>query len=114
MSPRRNHPRRRADGRPPDPSLDDEQVRRGVEAVQTHADGEWLVRNVSRRGSHQELPLPGLRPGDSARAYAHLVAWPADERGGLGDRRHWHTGCWKSRDRRAPGIQRSRSAPRYG
>jgi hypothetical protein len=44
----------------------------------------------------------------------HVVVWPADERGDLGDRRHWHTGCWRARDRRAPNVQRSRNAPHYG
>ena len=37
-----------------------------------------------------------IRPG-----VPHLVAWPADGRGDLTDRRHWHTGCWRARDRRA-------------
>ena len=50
-----------------------------------------------------------IRPG-----IAHIVAWPADERGDESDRRHWHTGCWRARDRRGPGVERSRNAPRYG
>ena len=42
----------------------------------------------------------------------HLVTWPnADPE--ADDRRHWHTACWAARGRRAPGVQRSRSAPRY-
>jgi hypothetical protein len=76
-------------------------------------DGDWLVRNVPATAATKVYRCPGceqeIRPG-----VAHLVAWPADERGDLGDRRHWHTGCWRARDRRTPGIQRSRSAPRYG
>jgi len=24
----------------------------------------------------------------------HVVVWPAQERDGLADRRHWHTRCW--------------------
>ncbi|MFN8126651.1 MAG: hypothetical protein U0R64_09120 [Candidatus Nanopelagicales bacterium] len=24
----------------------------------------------------------------------HVVVWPADERDGLGHRRHWHSRCW--------------------
>ncbi|HST46668.1 ATP/GTP-binding protein [Jatrophihabitans sp.] len=43
----------------------------------------------------------------------HVVAWPADDLDAT-DRRHWHTACWQARDRRAPGIERSRNAPRYG
>ena len=43
-----------------------------------------------------------------------VVAWPVDGSGDLTDRRHWHTGCWKARDRRSPDVERSRNAPRYG
>ena len=43
----------------------------------------------------------------------HVVAWPADDPDAT-DRRHWHAGCWAARDRRSPGVQRSRNAPRYG
>ncbi|MFL6162947.1 MAG: hypothetical protein ACJ74U_12050 [Jatrophihabitantaceae bacterium] len=48
-----------------------------------------------------------------AAGVGHLVVWPADDPEAA-DRRHWHTGCWAGRDRRAPGVQRSRNAPRYG
>ncbi|MBV9821617.1 MAG: ATP/GTP-binding protein [Actinobacteria bacterium] len=43
----------------------------------------------------------------------HLVTWPAHDAEAT-DRRHWHTACWQARERRAPGIERSRNAPRYG
>jgi hypothetical protein len=43
---------------------------------------------------------------------AHVVVWPAVDRE-ADDRRHWHTSCWAARNRREPGVQRSRSAPRY-
>jgi hypothetical protein len=93
--------------------LDEEQMLRGVDRVQAHADGDWLVRNIPGTAATKTYRCPGcdheIRPG-----VAHLVAWPADERGDLSDRRHWHTGCWEGRDRRAPGIRRSRGAPRYG
>ncbi len=112
MSPRRTRPRRPGH-QPADLPLDEEQLLRGVEQVQTHTDGDWLVRNVPASAATKAYRCPGcdheVRPG-----VAHLVAWPADERGDLGDRRHWHTGCWRARDRRSPGIQRSRSAPHYG
>jgi hypothetical protein len=39
--------------------------------------------------------------------------WPEHDLD-AGDRRHWHSACWSARDRREPGIQRSRNAPRYG
>ena len=112
MSPRRTHPRRRS-GLPEERPLDQEQLLRGVDRVQARPDGDWLVRNVPGTAAGKTYRCPGcdqeIRPG-----VAHVVAWPADERGDLSDRRHWHTGCWSARDRRAPGTLRSRSAPRYG
>jgi hypothetical protein len=108
VSPRRN--RAKPAGGPP---LDDEGLRRGVGAVQEARDGDWMVRLVPGGGATKTYRCPGcdqeIPPGT-----AHVVVWPADERGDLGDRRHWHTGCWRARDRRAPGVLRSRSAPRYG
>ncbi|HEY3007551.1 MAG TPA: hypothetical protein VGJ63_05730 [Micromonosporaceae bacterium] len=106
MCPRRNRPRR--DG--PDP-LDQERVRRGVEGVQAWRDGEWMVRSIPGDGSTKAYRCPGceqeIPPG-----VAHVVAWPADGRGDLTDRRHWHAGCWRARERRTPAIQRSRGAVR--
>jgi hypothetical protein len=113
VSPRRNV--RRRDAAQP---LDDESVRRGVEARYGFRDGEWLVRGIPGAASTKAYRCPGcdqeIPPG-----VAHLVAWPADDdrsdgRGDVTDRRHWHSGCWRARDRRTPNIQRSRSAPRYG
>jgi hypothetical protein len=96
--PRRNYRRRDAEA-----PLDAVRMRRGVERVQAHPDGEWLVRNVPGAdkpyrcpGCDQEIP-PGV---------GHVVVWPADERGDLTDRRHWHTGCWQARDRRRPTVRR--------
>jgi hypothetical protein len=105
-------PRRHHRAPQPDPPDDDGAVRRGVQSVEVARDGDWLVRPVSGDagkayrcpGCDQEIP-PGV---------PHVVAWPADERGDLSDRRHWHTGCWRARGRRTPVVQRSRSAPRYG
>jgi hypothetical protein len=86
------------------------QVRHGVEAVGSWADGEWRVRAVSGSAG-KTYRCPGcdheIRPGTG-----HLVAWPAD--GAVDERRHWHTACWRARLRRGPGVQRSRNAPRYG
>jgi hypothetical protein len=108
VSPRRNY-RRRGAAQP----VDQEQARRGVERTQEAADGEWAVRLIPGGSSPKAYRCPGcdqeIQPG-----VAHLVAWPADGRGDLSDRRHWHTGCWRARDRRAPVTQRSRNAPRYG
>lgn len=35
----------------------------------------------------------------------HVVAWP-DRPGGDGERRHWHTGCWRGRHNRQPTRRR--------
>ncbi len=105
VSPRRNK-RLREGG-----AVDDEAARRGGEAVERSADGDWRVRGLIGGANQKTYRCPGcdqeIRPG-----VAHVVAWRDD--GDAGDRRHWHTACWRARDRRAPNIQRSRSAPRYG
>jgi hypothetical protein len=102
VSPRRHH--RRPDAPAP---LDPERARRGVEAVQGWADGAWRVRGVPGGAAAKTYRCPGceqeIRPG-----VPHVVAWPADGRGDEGDRRHWHTGCWRARDRRGPSPLRSR------
>jgi hypothetical protein len=81
--------------------LDDLRARRGVERVQSMRDGEWLVRTIPGDSSEKTYRCPGcdqeIPPG-----VAHVVAWPADGRGDLTDRRHWHAACWRARDRRAP------------
>jgi hypothetical protein len=108
VSPRRNRPRPEQAAQ-----LNSEGARRGVEAVQSWRDGEWQVRGIAGSGATKTYRCPGcdqeIRPG-----MAHVVAWPADGRGDLTDRRHWHSGCWGARERRGPIVQRSRSAPRYG
>jgi len=111
MSPRRNYPsrsrssgRRRAASATP---LDEERLRYGVGSVQTWGDGQWMVRNIPGPAAVKTYRCPGcdheIPPG-----VAHVVAWPADERGGLSDRRHWHTGCWRARERRYPVVRRAR------
>jgi hypothetical protein len=108
VSPRRNRPRR-DESKP----LADESVRKGVQGIQQWQDGEFQVRSIFGGASEKTYRCPGcmqeIRPG-----VAHVVAWPIDGRGDETDRRHWHTGCWRARDRRGPGVERSRNAPRYG
>jgi hypothetical protein len=98
--PRRHH--RRDDAAP---ALDAVRVRHGVEVTQSWIDGDWRVRVVPGEAATKAYRCPGcdqeIRPGT-----AHVVAWPADERGDLSDRRHWHTGCWQARGRRRPTITR--------
>jgi hypothetical protein len=112
VSPRRNHPRRRGGSDEP-PALTDEGVRKGIEGVQQWQDGEWMVRSIFGGAAVKTYRCPGCLQEIRPRV-AHVVAWPIDGRGDESDRRHWHTGCWKARDRRFPGVERSRNAPRYG
>jgi hypothetical protein len=96
VSPRRHH-RRDAAG----PALDPERALRGIEAVQVWSDGEWMVRTIPGGAAAKQYRCPGcdheIRAG-----VPHVVAWPADGLGGPELRRHWHTGCWRARDRRPP------------
>jgi hypothetical protein len=78
-------------------------MRQGVQRVQVEADGDWLVRTVP--GGDKTYRCPGCDHEIPA-GTGHLVVWPADDRGDLTDRRHWHTGCWRARDRRAPTVRR--------
>lgn len=96
MSPRRNY--RRPDEAP---ALDGDRARRGVQAAEGWRDGEWLVRAVPGAAATKTYRCPGC-DHEIAVGVPHLVVWPADWRGDPGDRRHWHTGCWRARDRRAP------------
>lgn len=95
VSPRRNH--RRDEGGP----VDRDRARQGVQTVQTWSDGDWLVRGVPPTNAVKVYRCPGCQQTISP-GVAHIVAWPADGRGDLTDRRHWHSGCWKARDRRHP------------
>lgn len=78
-------------------------MRHGVEAVQTFNDGEWLVRAVPGSSATKAYRCPGCDQEIRA-GVPHVVAWPADGRGDATDRRHWHTGCWRARDRRRPNL----------
>jgi hypothetical protein len=73
---------------------------------------DYRVRQVTGSSGGGPYRCPGcdqLLPA----GVGHVVAWPADDLEAT-DRRHWHATCWQARDRRAPGIERSRNAPRYG
>lgn len=81
----------------------------GMERLESWPDGDWTVRPVTGSAS-RPYRCPGcdqeIRP-----ATPHLVAWPE---GDLDDRRHWHTACWRARDRRGVKVHRSKNAPRHG
>ncbi|MDQ3760236.1 MAG: hypothetical protein M3460_00610 [Actinomycetota bacterium] len=64
-------------------------------------DGEWVVRAVPGEQAVKGYRCPGC-DHEIASGTTHVVAWPAGELGSSADRRHWHTGCWIARTRRAP------------
>jgi hypothetical protein len=72
---------------------------------------DYVVRSVTGAAAAKSYRCPGcdqeIRPGQP-----HLVTWPAHD-SDASDRRHWHTPCWAARERRGPGVQRGRSAPRH-
>ncbi|HEX8304613.1 MAG TPA: hypothetical protein VF612_07035 [Jatrophihabitans sp.] len=109
--PRRNLPARHGTRKP---AASPERTGAGEQA-QWWRGVEYRVRAVS--GAASAAPARPYRcPGCDQLlpvGVGHLVAWPADDLE-ASDRRHWHTACWSARDRRSPGVQRSRNAPRYG
>lgn len=70
-------------------------------------DDGWVVRPVTGAMARKPYLCPGceheVRAGEP-----HVVAWRTDGvagedgPGGFGDRRHWHTACWRGRARRRP------------
>ena len=83
----------------------------GMQDVEEHDDGDWVVRRITGASTTKNYRCPGcdqeIRPGT-----AHVVAWPADRSAGEDDRRHWHTPCWNARGRRGPVTSRGRG-PRH-
>ena len=77
--------------------------------VEEAGDGDWVVRSVTGSATGKSYRCPGcdqeVRPGTP-----HVVTWPAYARDSDLDpwdtdsaadlRRHWHTACWRARDRR--------------
>ncbi len=64
-------------------------------------DGAHVVRNVPADRAAKTYTCPGclhpIPPGTP-----HIVAWPHEPTGfghesPVSQRRHWHTGCWRSR-----------------
>jgi hypothetical protein len=103
--PRQNRRREDAAARPPAPAST---VGERREQWRTET---YVVRAVTAHGATKEYRCPGcdqvVRIGQP-----HLVVWPEFD-ADAADRRHWHGACWAARDRRAPTVQRGRSAPRY-
>jgi hypothetical protein len=81
------------------------------ERVEEASDGDWVVRSVAGAAASglKTYRCPGcdqeIRP-----ATPHVVSWPAyardsdldpwDTESAADLRRHWHTACWRARDRR--------------
>jgi hypothetical protein len=66
-----------------------------------YVDGDFRVRHLTGETSTKTYRCPGcdqeIRPG-----VPHVVAWPLEEIGAQGDRRHWHASCWRAREHRRP------------
>jgi hypothetical protein len=77
--------------------------------VEEAADGDWAVRSISGAGSDKTYRCPGCDQPIPPRT-PHVVTWPAyardsdldpwDTESAADWRRHWHTACWRARDRR--------------
>ncbi len=89
--------RRRRDETP----LDVGRALGGLTQQQTFGGREWNVRRLTGASSARAYRCPGceqeIRPGTP-----HVVVWPAEGVGGIGDRRHWHNACWRARETRRP------------
>ena len=69
--------------------------------VETGPDGyDYEVRPVAAARATKSYRCPGC-DHEICSGTAHVVVWPADI-GGVEDRRHWHTACWKHRATRSP------------
>lgn len=103
--PRSNRPRRRGHdvghgpghgaGPAEESRLDPDRVLAGLERGEERAGRSWRVRAVG--GAAKAYRCPGCDQ-EIAPGTPHVVVWPADPIGfgGLEDRRHWHTSCWRS------------------
>ncbi|HEX3814137.1 MAG TPA: hypothetical protein VHX59_14990 [Mycobacteriales bacterium] len=64
----------------------------------------YAVRPLRGSSSTKPYRCPGceqeIQPGTP-----HVVVWPSGDFEAT-ERRHWHTGCWNARDRRAPRQRR--------
>jgi len=102
--PRSNRPRRSRDsrGRADAPSAagqelgDLDRILFGLPRAHVRDGREWSVRSVTGQGATKAYRCPGcdqeIPPGTP-----HVVVWPTDAVGfgGVEDRRHRHTPCWR-------------------
>lgn len=94
---RRGRPRKGSSGGGLPPSL-----QRGDITEVSYAGQLWAVRQVRPNDSGRSYLCPGCQQQVSA-GTAHTVAWPVESMQELANRRHWHTVCWRARERRRPG-----------
>lgn len=88
----------------PHPELNLDAVHpRGARVESSAGGARWNVRTV--RGAPKSYICPGCQQTIPAQV-THVVAWRQDHLFGadsaLADRRHWHSACWRARDRRGP------------
>ncbi|MFM7596907.1 MAG: hypothetical protein ACKOFP_04260 [Actinomycetota bacterium] len=69
------------------------------DVIEEHADGDWYVRPITGSSSTKVYRCPGC-DHEIVPATPHIVAWPVHA--GSDERRHWHSPCWRARDRRGP------------
>ena len=101
MSPRKHR-------RAPNGASGDDGEREINPSNETVEDG-YRVRRITGSSSSKVYRCPGCDQ-EIRRGTPHVVAWVEED---AETRRHWHTPCWESRNRRAPKIERTRNAPRY-
>jgi hypothetical protein len=77
---------------------------RGVDQVEDWPDGEWRVRRLTGSAGDKSYRCPGCDQ-EIHSGVPHIVSWP-NWTGGEGERRHWHTTCWRKRLDRGPGRSR--------
>ena len=77
-------------------------IQGGPTSEETYAGTRWTVRAVTGASASRPYLCPGCQQ-DIQPGVPHVVVWPAEGVGGLGDRRHWHSGCWRKRDARPSG-----------
>ncbi|HEX9174710.1 hypothetical protein [Mycobacterium sp.] len=69
--------------------------------IETGPDGyDYEVRPVAAALATKSYRCPGC-DHEIHSGTAHVVVWPAGA-GGVDDRRHWHTACWRHRATRSP------------
>lgn len=70
------------------------------QTIESHPDGDWVVRQLRGSSSTKEYRCPGCDQ-IIRMATPHLVAWPVDD-ADADHRRHWHSACWRGRFNRKP------------